>query len=131
MSNPEGVVSSKYKRGWLEAQYLDAVDADQALLVRLQTLLRAASASIANGQAIMSTSGNGRAVAFSRPGEGAPGPAGEIELIEEMLRRFRRASKELIDEGNPTPTDELIHERMQAGIVAVRFILNDWTRMIK
>lgn len=115
------------KRAFLRVCYAERGEA--SLSAALDARIIAAANKIVSGQSVSRTSSLDVSVEFSQPGMGAPGTDGVVELWEGLRSDYDYAVTSLANDGNNSPTDAQIYERMLRDLVAVRSFGYDFTNL--
>ena len=117
--------STAIKRGFLRVAYSERGEA--TLADALDARIVAASNAIVTGQTVASTSSLDLTVAFSQPGQGAPGADGMVEIWDSLRSEYDYAVTSLQNDGTASPTDAQIYTRMLRDLVAVTEYTHDFT----
>jgi hypothetical protein len=103
------------KRAYLRSVY--ATLGGVTLLAALAAKSIAAATVIESGQVVRSTSSSDVSVEFAEPGKGAPTPSEMVEMWESLLDDYDLAVYYLEQDGNLTPTDTQIYNKMLAVVL--------------
>lgn len=119
--------STAIKRGFLRVAYSER--GETSLADALDARIVTASNAIVSGQTVASTSSLDLTVAFSQPGQGAPGADGMVEIWDGLRSDYDYAVTSLQNDGTSSPSDAQIYARMLRDLVAVREFGHDFTNI--
>jgi hypothetical protein len=126
------VVSTDYKRLFLQGLKWDAEDAGITLAEALKVAARAKLTSVDGGLVLIGVAGNGMSQTFTLPANGANlNPVSAAELCAEMLRRYDEAVADLAGQtpAVESPTDAQIFATMKTLLKAVRSYRSDFSQL--
>jgi hypothetical protein len=123
-------LTSDFKLAFVVILKKEADNKSQSFWDALVTITSARVQSVRGGRALISTSSNGKVVAYAMPAtSGAITEDTITELCGELMRRYREAEARLIAEGTDSPADGDIYEEMEAYLVPITEYTMDFSNL--